>query len=182
MRLLLERGTYPAIQRLWLLDQQLYEGELDKSFYSTFNRRDLIANKTWAIPFRDIALDKESKLTRTPEGREILSYGWAIEAVIECETWIDVVGGFRFPAALLATEEFHRHGYLTKPLPVESVESYHARFPRRSCDVWAHERETGMRLLDPVEREGLMDTSPVVEMTPSGWRRDEFGHIARVDS
>ena len=177
LRLLTERGNYPAIQRLWLLDKQVYEVR-DPSLYSTYNRRDLVTSKTWAVPFRNIrAFDKDSILARTPEGQEVLSYEWAVEALAEGEAWRETLGGSRFPAAWLATDDFRRDGFVPRPLPTISVDSYRAQFPKRMCHLWANERKTGRRLLNAVEREGLVDASSLPEMTPPGWSRDENGDL-----
>ena len=169
---LFARGKYPKIERLWLVDFQDHAGD-DLNAYTAFNRRDVILNKTWAIPFRNIlAHDRDSILTRTPEMGEVFTFTWGVEQIAEAQTWKETFSGCRFPAATIATGFLQREDCRAKPLPIESVEAFKIRRPKKSCLLWLNEWKTGRRLLDFVEREGLVDTSPVREITPSGWIRD----------
>ncbi len=52
---------------------------------------------------------------------------------------------------------------------MRSAQAFRARFSKRSCALWANERKTGMRLLGAVQRAGLIDTTPLRELTPPGW-------------
>jgi hypothetical protein len=177
-------SSFPAIERLWLLDMQLHDND-DASVYAAFNRRDVAANRTWAIPFRNIcAVDPDAYLTRTADGRELLSFLWAIEALAEGETWVEMREGVRVPAAAAAAAATVagigvgglRWG-AKRALPLRSAQEYHERFPRRSCALWANERKTGITLLGATQRDGLIDTTPLREQIPPGWRRDEMGDL-----
>jgi hypothetical protein len=56
-------------------------------------------------------------------------------------------GGARMPAATVAMaprrDGLRRHRGAKRPLPVQSAQAYLARFPPRSCVLWANERKTG---------------------------------------
>ena len=170
LRDLLVRGNYPKIERLWLVDMQSHHSD-DLSVYAAYNRRDFVLNKTWAIPFRNIlGGEKNAILTRTPEVPDVLSFQWVVEDLVEAQTWKETFSGCRLPAATMATGYFQRReDCWAKPLPIESVEAFKIRRPLASCHLWVNERKTGLRLLDAVERQGLVDTSPVRQITPSGW-------------
>lgn len=172
LRDLVVHGKFPKIESLWLIDMQ-YDDNDDSSVYLAYNRRDILLNKTWAIPFRNIlGLERDSVLTRTPEVHEAFSYQWAVEELAEARMWKETWSGCRMPAATIAAGYLQREDCWEKPLPIESVEAFKIRHPRKSCRLWVNERKTGLRLLHAFERQGLVDTSPVRQITPSGWRRD----------
>ncbi|KAI9789896.1 MAG: hypothetical protein M1816_005665 [Peltula sp. TS41687] len=173
LRSLFTSSGCPAIERLWMLDVQRHVNT-DEGAYATYGRRDMVRNKTWAIPCRSIrGVERDSVLTRTPKGQEFLSYQWAVEALAEGEAWKETLGGARFPAEVLrAMEHSQMTGqYSEKKLPISSKQAYLSRFPKRTCALWYNEKLTGMRLLDAVERDGLADRLPVKEKTPPGWTR-----------
>lgn len=165
---------YPALRRLWLLDKQVPE-PFDPLLYCSYNRRDLIAFKTWVMPYDTIPDRTETVFVRMPDGREVLSNYWTIIALAEGGTWKETLQGFRFPAGWLSSDGFH--GLWLKPLPVISAQAYRARFPQSRCWLWENEKKTGQQLLEAMERDGLMDASPLSERTPPGWRRDSKAEI-----
>ena len=170
LRDLVVRGKFPKIERLWLVDMQ-YDGHDDRSVYLAYNRRDILLNKTWVIPIRGIVNEQDSFLIRTPELHEVLSFQWAVEELVEAQTWKETLGGYRIPAAMIGIGCFQREDCWEKPLPLMSVEDYKIRYPRKSCLLWGNERKTGLRLLYAFERQGILDTSLVKGITPSGWIR-----------
>lgn len=173
LRLLVERSSFPEVKRLWVLDWQRPSDENGAQFAS-YNRRDVAKDKTWAIPYRKIwPSQSTSVLTRTPEGIEGLSSPGVIEILAEDEIWKETTNGSRFPADLQSAEGWETQGYSKKELPLETVDSYRGRNPRKSCALWANESKTGFPLLSAVERDGLTDTSPVIEITPPGWTRSD---------
>lgn len=172
LRDLVVHGNYPKIERLWLIDMQYHDND-DPTVYGAHNRRDIVLNKTWAIPLRNITgTHWDSVLMRTPEMQEFFSFQWAIDELVEAQTWKETLNGCRMPAATIATDYFQREDCWEKPLPIESVEALKFRIPTLSCRLWWNERKTGLRILHAFERQGLVDTSPVREITPSGWRSD----------
>lgn len=174
LRELVLLSRFPVIERLWLLDDQPCD-DLDRSVYAAYNRRDIVNDKTWAIPYEMMkGFDKDSWLwlTRTPEGLEVFSHLWAIEILAEGETWKETHTGSRFPSVMLARQEY-RDGvrYIVKNLPFTTAETYRSLAPRQLCRLWYHEEMTGMPLLWATERNGLVDTTPLKELTPPGWKR-----------
>ncbi|KAK2762728.1 hypothetical protein FQN54_000902 [Arachnomyces sp. PD_36] len=174
LRLLVERSSsFPAAERLWLLDSQ-HPSDQNGMNFASYNRRDVISNKTYAIPYRRIwPSDRNSVLTRTPEGIQGLSASWVIEIFAEDEIWKETTNGSRIPAGLLSAEDWETQGYLKMELPLESESAWREGSGKRTCALWVNEKKAGVPLLDTVEREGLTDTSPVVELTPPGWTRSD---------
>lgn len=172
LRDLVVRGSYPEIERLWLVDMQYHDND-DPTVYAAYNRRDILLNKTWAIPFRNIlGVERNAVLTRTPEVNEVVSFQWVVEELAEAQTWKETLSGCRMPAATIATVYPQREDCWEKPLPMESVEAFQIRHPGKSCRLWVNEKKTGLRLLHAFERQGLVDQTPVRQITPSGWRND----------
>lgn len=173
LRLLVERSSFPEVQRLWMLDWQRPSDE-NGQLFASYNRRDVAKNKTWAIPCRRIwHSERNSVLIRTPEGVEGLSAPWTLETLAEDEIWEETTNGSRFPAEFQSDEDWQTQGYSKRELPLETVDAYRGRFPKRACGLWEDEKKAGVSLLGPVERDSLTDISPVVEMTPPGWTRSE---------
>ena len=171
------RGNYPEIERLWLFDMQ--QPTTAPSKYEAYNRRDIILDKTWVMPcFRVLPNTsgrcwwRENMLMRTPEGHDGLSSRWGVDNLAEAQTWQETFSGCRMPAVMIASDHFQREDCWAKPLPIESEEAFKAQCPENSCNLWWNEELTGQRLLYPFEIQGLIDTSPVNEITPSGWRRN----------
>lgn len=169
-------GNYPQIERLWLIDSQ----HSSPSDYEAFFRRDILLDKTCVIPRIRIATSwstrgptrssivKEHLLTRTPEGHDVISSRGGAENVAEAQTWQETIGECRMPAGMMATDHFPR-----ELLPFESEQAYQLRCPKVSCSLWAHEKTTGQRLLHAFECQGLIDSPPVNEIIPNGWRSSD---------
>ncbi len=189
---------FPAAERLWLLDMQANDAA-NSSVNAALNRRDAMANCTWALPFRDIpgGSERNAFLTRLPDGRERVVRLWAAEALAEGATWAEMRDGARRPvlagagAAMAARrsdgqrrqqqqqqqEQRRRCSGAERLLLVQSAQAFRVRFPRRSCGLWANERKTGVCLLGAVQRAGLTDTTPLRELTPPGWQRLTGGDL-----
>lgn len=170
LRLAVDRHSYPAAKRLWII-HSLPHDTYDESVYASLNRRDILETSTWALPFRNIAgIQPDGFLIRTPDGEEVLSYAWAIEALAEGENWVETSQGFRLPASLLRKAE--PAVYIEKRLPIESTEVWRDRNPRKHCPLWHNEKMAGVRLLKAERRDNLTDSTPVREETPAGWYRE----------
>lgn len=168
LRHLFLRGSFPRIQRLWLLDGQLHDPN-DESVYAAWNRRDIVNNKTWAIPWVDVKGPTPMSfysVIRTPEGRELVTPSQYRSVFAEDQTWKETTLGSRFPAAVLADQG----DFIVRDPPALSVSEYRSLY-KGSCLAWRHEQMTGRKLLWATEREGLVDRSPLHEITPPGWRR-----------
>jgi hypothetical protein len=164
---------FPAIERLWMLDVQPPDDD-DRSVYAVLNRRDVAADKTYVMPFDYMRRRPgEVFMARMPDGREVLSDFWAIEALAEGETWVEMLGGARVPATEATPDQGWRR--VKKPLPLCSTQEYRGRFPSHRFTLWNNEDTAGIKLLSALERDGLTDTAPVRELTPPGWSKNEHG-------
>lgn len=171
LQALLLRGSIPKAQRLWVLDHQDHD-ESDHSVYNVWNRRDIINQKTWKLPWeylpnRSKAVS-ERLITRTPEGEWIMTSPRAHVFIAEAQTWKETITGSRLPGAELGTVKEHA----VKSSATSLSEHREKICFKGSCNFWSEERKTGMRLIRAEEREGLEDMSPVREMTPSDWKRE----------
>jgi hypothetical protein len=91
--------NFLAIERLWMIDMQRTD-DYDRSVYAALNRRDVAADKTCVLPLCFRGWDSSLVfMARMPDGREVLSDYWAIEALAEGDMWVTLLGGSRVPAA-----------------------------------------------------------------------------------
>lgn len=172
LRELVERGSFPHIERLWLLDGQNFN-VLDSRESPAWNRRDIVDNQTWVIPWTNLHAKYMPfpLITRTPEGQEAITTNHGdLAALAEAETWKETVMGSRLPAAILDGTE--RNNHIVKGAPTISLAEYREISPKGSCSWWVQEKLTGKQLIWAMKREGLVDRSPVHELTPSGWTRE----------
>ncbi len=168
LRLGVERRMFPAAKRLWIVQAPPHDNA-DASIDATLLRRDILRKQTPALPFRNpVGSQRDTFLIRTLEGQEFLSYSWAIEALVENQTWKESREGHRFPATLLAPGSSI---YAAKSLPLESTEELKAENPRKSCRLWSNEEARQSRLLHAEMRDGLTDMTQIRERTPAGWHR-----------
>ncbi|KAJ9270597.1 hypothetical protein DTO212C5_3386 [Paecilomyces variotii] len=170
-------SSFPHIKRLWLLDLQREDSRC-RSMYSAYNRRDIIRNKTWTIPYHPVKGHDDGSLLyliRTPDNREVLAEKWAIESLAEGEMWKETLAGTKVPSALLIGQDDPAfEGRVEKPLPTMSVAAYRSRTPHSTCCLWHNEEKTGTRLLSAIESDGVIEKHQVVELTPPGWRRQVY--------
>ncbi|GAD96421.1 hypothetical protein AOR_1_1394144 [Paecilomyces variotii No. 5] len=169
--------SFPRIKRLWLLDLQR-EDSRHRSMYSAYNRRDIIRNKTWTIPYHPVKGHDDGSLlylTRMPDNTEVLAEKWVIESLAEEKIWTETLAGARIPSALLAGQDDLAFTLRTeKPVPTMSVSAYRSLAPYSTCCLWHNEEKTGVRLLSAIESDGVLERHPVIELTPPGWRRQIY--------
>jgi F-box-like len=120
LRLGVERHCYPAAKRICVI-QALEHDSSEATFYPTLVRRDILANQTSALPFKNnMGSERDNYIVRMLEGEEILTDAWVVDAVIEDQFWGETIDGYRLPATLLGKEHTL---YAVKPLPFETRES-----------------------------------------------------------
>lgn len=165
LRELVLRGAFPNIERLRLLDGP---SEVNRP-HVTWYRRDIARNRTWAIPWTRLrARGSLTYLIRLPDGQELMTAARGDMAdLAEGQTWRETITGTRLPAAISDGLEKGKH--LTKPVPTISPSGYQRMYPGRSCNWWINDAATGTSTISAIEREGLMDTSPVLATAPPGW-------------
>lgn len=78
--------------------------------------------------------------------------------------------GSRLPAAILDGPE--RINHIVKGAPTTSLTEYWRISPKGSCSWWVQEKLTGIQLIWAAKGRGLVDRSPVHELTSSGWTRE----------
>lgn len=162
-------SSFPAAKCLQVL-HALPHSNNDRSIYASLNRRNVLEDVTWALPFRNFTgIQMDSFLIRTPEGREFLSWPWAIEALAEGELWSEAVNGFRVPTPLSIK---NASVYVQKKLPLLDTEAWKVANPRKSCTLWLNEEVSGTRLLNAECSQGVSVMISVKEKTPAGWTRD----------
>lgn len=145
----------------------------DMWIYPTIFRRDILADEIFAIPLEYLSVFDGGFLVRTLEGKEIISYLWAIEAIIEGQTWRETTDGYRLPDTVLETESTI---YAAEMLPLQSTEDWKAKHPGETCTLWEHENVCKRRLLDAEKRKGLTNVALITEKTPVGWHRIYDGY------
>ena len=171
-----QTSSFPAAECLRVL-HALPHSNNDNSVYASLLQRNILEDKTWSLPFRNImGSQTDSFMIRTPDGLEFLSYSWAIEAFAEGELWGEVSNGFRVPAS------FSRNRtsvYVPKVLPLLDTKAWKMANPRKSCMLWLNEEVSGTRLLMAECSHGLSGVMPVKEKTPTGWTRDDGGQLQK---
>ncbi|KAM3067389.1 hypothetical protein ACMFMG_005255 [Clarireedia jacksonii] len=157
----------PQLIHMSLIDVGQRDDE-DRSVYATLNRRDIMHNKIYCMPFVNIApFQPDSVLLRTRD-KDVISSLTALQAFTEEGVWKSTSPeGFMLPAQLLRD-----WGYIADEQPLLSVDEWKAKNPRKSCLLWLNEQKTAQRLLEAVERTGVVDVVIVKEATPNGWERE----------
>ena len=155
------RGSFPAIERLWLV----YKPRLDFSTpqYHYYKRCDIIRNQAWCIPFIEGYCYKGYRETmcfmRTPEGRESYVGETMLDPLVEEQTWEYILRRLWVPSVDYIGSDVQRdHDDCFTNVPShQEIEGCHCEFHT----LWYHEEFTGVQHLIPVQREGLLDESPV---------------------
>lgn len=101
LRALFLRGSFQKAQRLRVLDRQDRD-ETDNSVYNAWNRRDIINNKTWKLPWEYLPTGRNKAvgvclITRTPEEEWITTNRKAHAFIAEAQTWKETIAGSRLP-------------------------------------------------------------------------------------
>ena len=138
----------------------------DRSTHPSYDIRDGVANKTYALPFIDIwGLEDGNTLLRARNGEESISDRATIALLAEGQVWKATTTGLRLPASMLLAES---SPYTAREMHLLTVEEWKEQNPKRSCALWANEKKTGRRLIDATLFEGLTEHVPLKEDTPEG--------------
>ncbi|KAI1105607.1 hypothetical protein F4804DRAFT_341078 [Jackrogersella minutella] len=169
-----------CLTKLWLVDALPMEG-----YYTTYQsivRRDVLANKSQALPYKDIGLLKHNKsgvFIRMPveEGgnQDLVSTIQGVMSLAEEHAWVDTTNGTRVPAAEISRGHCR---VLDRPV-VRTAEEWLAK-TNISCHLWADEYRTGTRMLNVVEGGLTEDCFPIIQ-TPDGWTRTEGGWLEKLE-
>ncbi|OTA96026.1 hypothetical protein M434DRAFT_28321 [Hypoxylon sp. CO27-5] len=163
----------PKLQKLWILDVLPLADPY--ASYQSLVRRDVIANKSQALPYKDIAgprLRKEGVLIRMPMeegGQDLLSTVDGVKGLAEGHSWIEASNGTRIPAS-----DISKKAHLAFVRPVLRTAEEWSAMTNVTCLLWSGEKRTGMRLLDAVEGGLTEDCIPTIRV-PDGWRFNEVG-------
>lgn len=155
------RGSFPAIERLWLV----YKPRLDFSVpqHPYYKRCDIIQNQAWCIPFTEGYCYKGYRdpmcFMRTPEGREAYVDEYRLEPLVEEQTWKFTLRELRVPSANTMGLNIQRM-YPTSFPDVQvhrEIEGCECPFHR----LWSKEEDTGVQHLCSLQRGNLLDESPM---------------------
>lgn len=158
----------PQLKKLRVLDGK--RGKEQHRSYATLVRRDICADKSQALPFRQInsgAGCEDGWLIRMPladKGLDLLSSLQGIEEFAEGQTWQETSNRARMPAPVIAARAI-------SPAPIVQTSSEWRTRCNVTCMLWENERATGMRLLDAQDG-ALMENMSCWERTPNGWKRE----------
>ncbi|KAH8165988.1 hypothetical protein CIB48_g2246 [Xylaria polymorpha] len=158
------------LERLWIMDVKLIDPG-DSRDHAAWIRRDFMSNTSYPIPVWDIGLfSQDICVARVPspmnpeETEDWVSRIELVETVAEGGTWTETETGARLPMRDLQKYK-PRHWILTG--------SEYRRRNQRSCVIWMNEGATGEMTLPRGPGE-LMQQWDLHEITPPGWRRDDF--------
>ncbi|KAI1135478.1 hypothetical protein F5Y05DRAFT_421422 [Hypoxylon sp. FL0543] len=153
----------PKLQKLWILDA-LRRVEKHISFQSLV-RRDIIANKSWALPYMNITGGVISiRMPAEEGGMDLISDVDGVNGLLEGHAWIGANRGSRIPAS-----EISNGLGLTIVRPVVELAEDWAATSKMKCLLWSAERRTGTRLVDVVEGGLTEDCIPRMQL-PLGWK------------
>ena len=110
----------------------------DSAFHLTYNLRDVLGDTVTAMPVECIhafADDGDGYMLRTPDG-DVFGSRPALKAVLEK----GVLG--QRGSGRSSSES------MEEPRQLLSLDDWKAKYPRRSCRLWANERREGRRLVD----------------------------------
>lgn len=175
------RAELPSAKCLRIVDAPAHDE--DRSVYATLNRRDVIDDLSWSMPFRDIGPfgARDGFLMRTVDRGEVISFPWALEVLAEGQPWIEKPGGHRAPRNWDEDLSLTLPSGAANVIPLSSSEEWKAAHPKKSCSLWRNERLTGMRLLEVGKNHGVLARVPVVEQTPSGFIREDADLYSREE-
>lgn len=119
------------------------------------------------MPFRYInPFQYDDVLLRTQD-KDIIADLPELQAFAEEGLWKATnPEGFMLPAHLVKD-----WGYIADELPLLDADKWKAKYPFKPCLLWHNEERTRRRLLEAVERIGVIDAVIVKEATPEGWKR-----------
>lgn len=180
-----KEGSSSGPEKLWIVDYQPNLGHpRDLNYYAAFVRRDIPSQNSMALPHRHIgALEPDNwhlrypvpaatfegrnDDDRAPEWEDVVGYVWAIEQVAEGPAWEDSdwpLPGLRLPSARLRSTS----SLAPAKLPMRPKDEFFAT-RKRNCVLWANERITGQKLLEPTRKALLAQHRDLDMRIPEGW-------------
>ncbi|KAL1871467.1 hypothetical protein Plec18167_007026 [Paecilomyces lecythidis] len=167
----------PRLQKLWMVDA-LPMRELYHTFESLV-RRDVLANRSQAIPFNRIGgMRNDGIFIRMPteeSSQDLISTFDGVKGLVERFNWVNSLNGTRLPA----TDASQRARFtLLRPL-IRTREEW-AGVSRISSLVWSYEKKTASRVLDVAEG-GLTDECVPTVHIPNGWIINVSGMLDRSE-
>lgn len=180
LRTFASSGNCPNLKLLRILDALPIAGYFTS--FQSFVRRDVLANKSFALPFKGIGTRKDSQLIRTFTGRQdirkttattdILSTKEGVQQIAEGHVWAEATSGARLPTRALRES--------TSLIPAEHVmrtPDEWLRETKNSCMLWVYEKRLGTKIIH-VEEGGLTENCIPQMRLPDGWVvNDETGAL-----
>jgi hypothetical protein len=154
----------------------------DLSLWQAHIRADMRTQTSLALPHRNVwmeAMIRGSCVLRLQDGTEVMSVPANIEAVAEGRLWLEVRGGARLPAAVLADARAGKASFAVgceeKLLAyLKTSTQWREDNPRKKLRTWVNEESMGVKLVSAEVRRGkeeYLSLEMVKEITPEGWRR-----------
>lgn len=157
----------PNLKLLRILDALPIEGYYTS--FQSFVRRDVLANRSFALPFKDIGARKDSQLIRTFVGKDIgtttdiLSTMEGVKQIVEGHVWAEATSGARLP-----TQVILRGSSLILAEPVTRTADVWLRETNNSCMLWVYEKRLDTKIIH-VEEGGLTEDCIPKMRLPDGW-------------
>ncbi|KAI1120349.1 hypothetical protein F5Y10DRAFT_258610 [Nemania abortiva] len=162
-----------SLERLWVMDVQPRDSRQYHA-HAGWIRRDFLAGASWPIPVWAIgAFQADACVARVPspnsedETEDWVSSNESVEIVAEGGSWTkEFSSGARLPTLDPRT-------YNPTSSPEVMTGAKFRKTKRESCIFWVNEGKTGERIL-PQGPGQLMQQWELLEITPSGWKRDRY--------
>lgn len=176
LRAFASAGNCQKLKILRILDALPIEGYFTS--FQCFVRRDVLADRSFALPFKGIGTRKDSQLIRTFTGKDIetttdiLSTKDGVQQIAEGHVWAEATNGARLPTRVLVRETS-----LIPAEPVTRTADVWLRETNNSCMLWVYEKTLNTKILH-VEEGGLMEDFIPKMRLPEGWViNDESGAL-----
>lgn len=175
LRAFASSGNCPNLKLLRILDALPIEGYFTS--FQSFVRRDVLANRSFALPFKGIGTRKDSQLIRmfigedTGTTQDILSTKDGVQQIAEGHVWAEATSGARLPTQVL------RETSLIPAEPVTRTADVWLQETKNSCMLWVYEKRLGTKIIH-IEEGGLTEDCIPEMRLPDGWVvNDESGAL-----
>ncbi|KAI0378506.1 hypothetical protein F5Y04DRAFT_146180 [Hypomontagnella monticulosa] len=160
------------LERLWILDPHLdSKAHRKKNVWGGWIRRDVVSDTSFPIPVSPIGgFLREAWFARMPaptdaeKTQDWLSTLELLEMQAEGNAWVEATSGARLPMAMVRDPWGAR---------LAITREQYLKHNQISCMLWMNELEVGQHILPEGPGE-LMKQWELVEVTPSGWTRDNY--------
>lgn len=174
--------SLPSIRKLWYITLRYrFVSAIGLSFCSSYIRRDILANESWACPIDTFGRPNHDLfLIRVPQRQDILYCNKGdkkapIDDVVEADAWVTATSGTRLPLPVMT----ERSDMLR--VKVSGDEEAAACHPRSDplCIMWINDRTVGDKFATPQLNDGVVDDVVHLTRAPEGYVVDGRGGLIR---